>query len=287
MKTQKLSLIFLSCIVLLGGVYLWNSKENTKNTNIQIQSTESGNTTSTSSTLSGVSSPVDPSNPLNVERPTNTGQTATGKIIYYKPNLEWKTRQIFLKDGRLVTYIFGQGNPPETDISLEELKKQCDVYYEGTASGLKQLQIYFDQGDCTINRASASVPIYVSPEVEKHLYAALSSPEWEKLAHECQRSFDETDRTFNADQDMNSRTLFSSGYLDIETFIRVDESTGRKVLDATKVRRIIDVLGFATLQGGPHNTVPPDNPGGDCVDRHARDIIWNLAEALEYNGQSY
>jgi hypothetical protein len=207
---------------------------------------------------------------------TNSAQTG---FVFHAPNTEWKARTITLNDGRVVTYRFGEGNPEEVETSSEALNQLCVLN--------ENIQNLFDQGDCAMSLAGNPTSAHVSKEVEAYLFKALSDPNWGKLANECKASFDYADRTFHRDQLAKSDILFSEGYLNLDSFISVNKVSGRKVLNHQKIRQIIDLLEFATLQGGPHNTVAIKNPNGDCVDRFSYNIILNFAQTLQYYGTPY
>jgi hypothetical protein len=279
--TSSKNIIFgtvFGLLFIFGGTFvLLENNEQTQNNSEYLTQTNNTGT----NTL-----PVLSSEPQNSES-SQSGDTTTGSnltesqsgLIFHAPNTEWKARTITLSDGRVVTYRFGEGNPEEVAISFEELSENCTMN--------DKIQFYFDRSDCSMSLAGTPIPTYVSTDVEAHLLKALSSPDWEQLLKECTSSFQYADTTFYRDQEKNSHTLFSKGFLDLESFIRVNLDSGRKVLDHQKIRQIVDMLQFATLEGGVHNTVAPNNPGGDCVDRLSHDIIFHFAQALAYYGTSY
>jgi len=196
------------------------------------------------------------------------------KTEFKKPNTEWKTRQVTLKDGRTLTYVFGEGNPKEValdDKGIEDLATKCADY--------SQIDYLYSIGSCMGNPSGTSRPLNMYKEVEKYLRAGLSDPDWTHLALDCQSAFRETDKISSLPIGYYD-AIFASGYLDMDSFISVNATTGRKSLDLYHINRIINDLDRATTSGGYYNTVAPDNSYGKCVDRYSSHIVENLKQAV-------
>ena len=63
---------------------------------------------------------------------TNTGTSSgttqvvnSGVTDFHTPNLEWKSRDVTLADGRTLHYVFGEGNPKEVGLTEEEKEKNA------------------------------------------------------------------------------------------------------------------------------------------------------------------
>lgn len=154
--------------------------------------------------------------------PFATGITSTGNIKkpeFIKPNTDWKSRQITLKDGRTITYEFGKGNPSEVAQLSEEEKniyKKC--YFNTVVYAM----------DCPPDSQGRGQG-YVTSDLEKDLMMLLSSPLWQSVLMKCEQQFRSSEISvldFEANYD---RVLFGE-YISMEKLLIIDDRDGRKIL---------------------------------------------------------
>jgi hypothetical protein len=195
---------------------------------------------------------------------------------FHMPNLEWKSRDVTLTDGRTLHYTFGEGNPKEVALDQEGLEKlavQCENDHSGTLA---------IAGICD---AESGRPFYVSPDVEKYLSMALSDPEWQKIATECANNFrviETPDTLANAELDKNFLyfdRVFTPGFLDLDNFISIDKNTGRKTMEYARAYYLSIFLESGTYEGY-RNATDWRNPYGKCVNKYAKEITRNLLVAV-------
>lgn len=201
-----------------------------------------------------------------------TDTETTPKLVFQKPNTEWKTRDVRLEDGRILRYVFGEGNPQEVAMTRKEIEengKRCETLYAiGDPTG------FCDPETGLLN--------YVSPEIEKHLLLALSDPNWIKLATECRPNFLFFEKEFMQGQvhDMYSfDQVFSSGFLDIEILLSIEPKTGLKKLNLEYIWKLNNFLVTGMREWGRGETLI--NPYGDCVDRYGTEIVRHLSIASQ------
>ncbi|NRH21283.1 hypothetical protein HOO68_04535 [Candidatus Gracilibacteria bacterium] len=186
------------------------------------------------------------------------------KPVFKKPNTEWKTRTL---SG--ITYVFGEGNPVGIAMDrsqIEAMNTPCGNDVSLIEKGICDAELGF---------------MYITPEIEKHLLAALSDPNWSKLATECENHFrarEGPDALTNAQNDPSYLIfdrVFSPGFLDIDRFISIEPTTGLKMLNN---HLTISLAKFVMngMYDGASRGEPQPNPYGDCVDRYGQDISKNL-----------
>jgi hypothetical protein len=129
-------------------------------------------------------------------------------------SLEWNPRQLLLANGRLATYTFGAGNPPEADpLSAEEK--------EAFSRCAKDEPVMFGSG-CPGSG-------YVTAKVETALVQLLASKDWARLLNACESDFRK--REFELGDEMRLfNEVTSTGYFDINSWLNIDPETGRKTL---------------------------------------------------------
>jgi hypothetical protein len=120
---------------------------------------------------------------------------------FVMPNLAWKdkTRTI---NGRLVTYKFGEGNPREVALDINDYNGRNGVY---------------------IN--------YVTPEVERNLQVFLSNPELKQMIDRCGSILgrDKIDPEIPLIQ--NPSAVLNSQILSLESMLQINIETGRKEIN--------------------------------------------------------
>lgn len=160
--------------------------------------------------------------PKNQNTITQTGTSSgtiqvvnSGVTDFRTPNLEWKSRDITLADGRTLHYVFGEGNPKEVALAPEQIEAYLlckapflDPSYENV------------EGQCAEGRG------YVTPEIENALMNFMQDSLWAELMK---------------DPDFN--TIFSSGKIpEINDLISINQATGRKDLNESDLRSISALL---------------------------------------------
>lgn len=149
--------------------------------------------------------------------PFQTGNmVSTGSALKFrKPNTEWKSRTIQLKDGRWLSYEFGKGNPVGSTLLSEiEKKSYRDCYHDPNLSII------------SCGNLGEEVYGYVSPDIEQSLMDLLKNPSWEKVLLNCEQDF----RKYQFDWTVNYDSVLHENILDIEKFLLIDDVTGRKTL---------------------------------------------------------
>lgn len=215
---------------------------------------------------------------------TNTGTSSgntqvvnSGVTDFHTPNLEWKSRDVTLADGRTLHYVFGEGNPKEVELTasgIEEFgKKYCTDPEKNT--------VFYSIGFC--NPESETL-MYLSSSAEKHLIAALSDPGWRELKTLCEMDFRILDTPEMRENEVNNPSviyfdkLFSSGFLDTNNFITIDPKTGWKNLNIQRTFGIAHYL-MCAMQNGCRGDDP--NAHRNCVDQHAGNIVRHLEAATD------
>ena len=276
-------LLFFSIVLLLGyyiistgvvqeynkGISSTSSTSTINNVGKEVKNTVTQSSASSKNlSLSGQLSTADSTKILS--------QLPSQKMVFQKPNLEWKTRRILIDD-QWVTYEFGKGNPREVALSIDQIKeknKQCALH--------NMASVLYKSGFCN---PETEYFRYVSPEVEKYLSLALSDPNWVKLATECEQNFRFTERDLTPE--IINQTLlgdssflyfdrvFKPGFLNMENFLTIDPSTGLKHLNANIIRSFSYFLARSSHLGYRGSGI--QNPYGDCVDRYGLNIARNMS----------
>jgi hypothetical protein len=276
--TKKSALVILTGLILSGGYFFleYETPSNTKNPTTLSGESQSGiendtlkrlKTQSESGTVWGMS-PFGSGKPLEEI-------VAKEKPDFQKPNTEWKTRTIQLKDGRWMTYEFGKGNPSGVALDqegLEKLRKECE--------DPKSREFLDISGVCN---PESDRPYYVSSQVEYYLMSALSNRDWENLYYLCDdaiRFGDTASRSHSPDPYLLFDQVFGSGLLDVNRFITIDLETGRKTLDIALTKQLIDFLeGSKAMIGRGESLI---NPYGNCVDKYSQGIVNDLEAVLNH-----
>lgn len=200
----------------------------------------------------------------------------TKKPAIQKPNLEWKTRTIQLKDGRWMTYEFGKGNPAGVALSKEELitaTKRCGSSEDPNNDGP-----FCHDWDG-----------YMSKDVEEHLLAALSDPKWDTLLTSCKENLMYIERLYPEGHvygpyEFTYEQILNPSFRDINTWILIDQNTGRMELNLPKLLGLRDMLDRSTYESWqgyyPTETYPYKNP--TCVDIYGKEILRQLTLARGY-----
>lgn len=209
--------------------------------------------------------------PFATGKTTSVAKTPAIKPRVNIPNLEWKTRTVTLKDGRKVTYEFGKGNPKEVALSLDDIKAaraRCGTNEDPLNEGP-----FCKEYDG-----------YVSKEVEEHILAALSDPNWDKLLTECREQLTEEISSYGKDATYSDvfNHAFDSDIRSIDNFISINLNNGRKELNLIKVMGLRDLLRHSTfaVRNMYNDTKPYKNP--TCVDTYGKRIMYNFDAALSY-----
>lgn len=281
----------MGCILVSG--YFVTQKNETLHTqpNTPISTTLSGGIDTKSGTQADT-----PKNPKAVSdsgsswgpTPFGSGKSLTQVVTHpkkpaiQKPDLEWKTRTIQLKDGRWMTYEFGKGNPAGVALSKEELKaaeEQCRK--DATATG---------------NLNPISGPFcgeedgYMSKEVEEHLLAALSDSNWDKLLSECSEELKYTESRIFGSGTLEQLGYFSyvqvsdPNFRNINDWITIDENTGRMNLNMKRFLYAKQFLYQATLDfwKNYNGDVPSPYSNPTCVDVYGKEILRQLTLTRGY-----
>jgi hypothetical protein len=292
-KQKHILRIIAVSIIFLSGYALWShttvdEKNPAVNQNINtntVDTTNSGDTIDRLKAYSGAEtkwgiSPFSSGQPLEIDEETQiTESTISVKpITIPKPSIqksipdhpvfhtsitEWKTRTL---SG--VTYVFGQGNPPEVALSENEMKT-----LRGKCGSI-------DDPDNT-GYLCKEQDGYVSPEVEKYLYAALTDPNWSQLLGECYENLSYFQKLI----DINTAQQF----LDINKWIGIDPNSGRKTFDFQRWQNLTTWILHGTEAWWRATEYPTDINGikislenPTCVDIFGKEIYRNLILAQEY-----
>lgn len=201
------------------------------------------------------------------------------KPEFKKPNTEWKTRTLNI-NGKWLTYVFGEGNPAGVAMNIDQIKEISKICADGTSPEAQKLI------NTQVCSQESGLMAYVTPEVETYLLAALSDPNWSKLATECEKNFraiENADSSINAQNDSEYPLfdrVFSPRWLDMDRYLYIDPDTGLKLL---KWGRVNVLAGFLT-SASHYGTRKDDgsiNPHGDCVDQYGTEIARNLYSVLD------
>lgn len=194
--------------------------------------------------------------------------------IHMQLNSTWETQTIQLKDGRTVTYKFGEGNSKEVALTTEELKatyKRC---------GSKEDPDW--QGEFCGEEAG-----YVSPEVEEHLLIALSDKNWPTLIKECSEQLKYSETFYEGhpeEKDILYRQLVTPDFLSPNNWIAIDLNTGRKSLNLAKIFALQSFFYKGTFFYWKlyNDDKPAPYKNAYCIDIYAREINRQLTIATEY-----
>lgn len=200
------------------------------------------------------------------------------KIVFKKPNTEWKTRTI---SG--VTYVFGEGNPNDVALSNDNLKsilKKCDISNGGQLPPSDEYKEYYAY---PCNEEDG----YVTSDVEKFIKAAIEDDNWRQLIEQCS---DNLQSVFHIDENTTSpyianisyNKIVYENYLDLDNFLYID-TNGRKRLDVFRTYAVRDYLNYHTKQYYNEKQNPNFKNGLDCVDKYSNTILKNIQNALNAN----
>ena len=207
---KKYYLVVLTIAAILGSIsYLgmsYKKEQLSQELIVVIPEVSSGNTSSTGKTLSNSGS-----NQSGSVSQSSTGTTTT----FRKPNTEWKTRTL---SG--ITYVFGEGNPKEVALDanrIKELIRQCEIT-PGTQDKI-----------CSEGFAG-----YVTPELEIALEHTLNNALWDRLVDGCQNQSNDPKYAEFVEKISHSRN--------INDYLFIDQSTGRKELDTVHINDILNSI---------------------------------------------
>lgn len=199
------------------------------------------------------------------------------KKSFQKPNIIWKPKTLQIQ-GKWVSYEFGKGNPHEVSLDqegLEKLNQRCQEILDTTNSVSSNSK--WREKNCD---PESSRPYYVSSQVEYNTLSALDPSTWENLYTKCEVGlrYGDTFRNAGENHTLTFDTLFSSGALDIEKLITIDEETGRKRLNLELSLQIVELITSARseIQG-----MPTGNPDGNCIDTYSKGISESLVQAIQ------
>lgn len=161
---------------------------------------------------------------------TNTGTSSgtiqvvnSGVTDFHMPNLEWKSRDVTLADGRTLHYVFGEGNPKGVGLTEEEKEIYKKCLFE------ENLRILSCGG------IGNEVFGYVTPDVEKDLLDFLVNPLWGKVLSECRLQFEDNEYPVSSEFDVNYVRVLSGGVLDINKILEISDQDGRKMINMSEL----------------------------------------------------
>lgn len=163
-------------------------------------------------------------------------------MVFRKPNTEWASRYVTLNDRRTFHYVFGEGDPKEVMVKLEDL------------DGYMRQSGYID--DKTVR-----------PRTEKLLKEFLSNPMLPIVLNKC-------GPLMNPDVSMEDGdvlemglpgTLFNTDF-SMEEILTVDPITGRKVINANKFNFLGNALGKIHASWYANFHTPADPLQNRCLE---------------------
>ena len=221
MQKQTLFIVGIISVILLGSCTAFFASTDTKtNTSVVLAPNHTGVETDTAKRLEtyGNSETNWGMSPFGSGKPLEEASTHTG--AFKKPNTEWKDRTVTLKDGRVVTYRFGEGNPEDADpLSTGEIDAYKNCRFDDE----------FMQDSC--GNLGNEVFGYITPDVEKQLLQLIADRNWEAVLKNCSSDFftQQADITLIEDEPRYDRIL-SGEYLNIDNLLVINPTTGRKEL---------------------------------------------------------
>ena len=160
-----------------------------------------------------------------------TWETSSGTTVFFNTN--WIGRTIEIQ-GKLVHYQFGSGNPMETDKSVQEI---ADIYKKcmGNCDGLTGPHEFVSSTTLPDGSDGISYPARVTPELERLLYGFLSNPIIKQSSESCGNKFFTYDQAYSifgsTIGETQSQDWWNPYHIDINTYIIINTSTGRKELN--------------------------------------------------------
>jgi hypothetical protein len=268
--TQKhIISIIVSGLVLMGGYFAFQnftaSQLNEVNTSTGASNSITGSIVQTGSDINTKWGPSQ-----FASGSSHSGSTDSGATVFQMPKTEWRSRSVTLNDGRTLYYEFGKGNPVGVAMSLEQIDAMTKTCENNISLA--------EKGICNVESGNMS---YITPEVEKHLFLALSDSNWSKLATECENSFRAREGSDALENARNDRLylifdrVFEPGFLDIDRFISVDPATGLKMLNGNLTISLAKFIMNGMHDGALRGEAQP-NPYGDCIDRYGKNIAIHL-----------
>mgnify|MGYP000060598551 CR=1 FL=1 len=213
------------------------------------------------------SSPKNQNTIVRTQRGISSGTTQvvhSGVADFYMPNLEWKSRDVTLSDGRTVHYVFGEGNPKEVALSPEEVEAYllCKTPFLDPSYGNIE-------GQCTEGRG------YVTPDFEHKLKALIEHPYWERLITECSHEYK---ASLNYSSEEFEHYVVEGYGRNLNHLIAIDPVTGRKEPSLANDR----TMDFRTLKLRFISVAGPDDMGNyaPCMGQYAPTLI-TLFQELE------
>lgn len=281
---SRIVIIITLFLLGIGGYLFWNdSPINIAHTPVRLSRSGSheGTETDTGKRLItlGQSGTNWGMNPFGSGKPLE--QVTEESPKFQKPNTEWKTRTI---SG--ITYVFGEGNPKEVALTSKQIQDISSMAcYDPTSPlGIQLYGAYL----CDQNTGLRSV----SEAVEQHIFAALIDPGWVYLATECGDHLRGTETHDTYENAKNNSgvifydRLFSPGFLDIDTFISVEPTTGWKKLNIEKTIGIVQYI-MCAMSSGCRGEIE-NTYKNMCVDKYGANIVRHLEYATDlYNAPLY
>jgi hypothetical protein len=229
--TKPYLFITISTIITLSiGIYIWD-RNNHINQAISHSSESNG-------TISNIANPFSSSNSAKTILDTVPTQpkweTSSGAIVFFNTNWMGRTLEI---QGRPVYYQFSSGNPIETDktiAELIELNKRCRTNPICTSELGPQEEVGDISNDDGTWKGFDPIP-RVTAELERLLYEFLSNPILRQSSESCGNKFFTYDQAYSVFGSIIGETLSQDWWnpysIDINTYITINPSTGRKELN--------------------------------------------------------
>ncbi|MFZ4461775.1 MAG: hypothetical protein ACOYN2_04575 [Patescibacteria group bacterium] len=148
--------------------------------------------------------------------PFQTGASLEApKPVFKTPNIEWKSRDVTLKDGRTVNYVFGEGDPKEVIPKLKDLHgwEGGDGYFQSET---------------------------VRPKTEQLLAQFLSNPTLPLVMNRCGLLTKPGLYTSGLEAGL-PYTIYTTDF-SMENMISIDPETGKKTLERHKFSFIGNVF---------------------------------------------
>lgn len=129
------------------------------------------------------------------------------KLIFKRPNVDWPARQVTLKNGMTITYVFGEGDPKEVELKRKEDESDAEFMHQEV----------------------------VSKKFENNLRKFLINPLFTTLINKCDDLLRSTSQSYPSID-------VESGDFDLERIISINEVTKRKEVDSNVMLKISTIL---------------------------------------------
>mgnify|MGYP000620838849 CR=1 FL=1 len=204
-------ILILSLLGVIGYFYPWGGESQLlRETNIY---------THTPISQTNTNSLIGEKTIREIQTEKSSPKASASGMVFQKPNTEWVSRYVTLNDGRTFHYVFGEGDPKEVMIKLEDL------------DGYMRQSGYID--DKTVR-----------PRTEKLLAEFLLNPMLPIALNKC--GFLMSPNAGTSDSDTWELglpdTLFNTDF-SMEGMLTIDPITGRKVIDDNKFNFLGNAVG--------------------------------------------